>query len=111
MQHELTWVTVAALRSLALNMIYFQGIKHEFAVTIGLGILALSTVIWFILENTLLKEHLQYTITIYPVLIWVMAASVPCQPHQYRYHGSSCIDVMHVFLSKDPSPNLERYSK
>lgn len=71
-----TWVTVAALRSLALNMISFQGIKHEFAVTIGLGILALSMVIWFILENTLLKEHLQYTITIYPVLIWVMAASV-----------------------------------
>lgn len=33
-------------------------------------------VIWFILENTLLKEHLLYTITIYPVLIWVLVASV-----------------------------------
>ena len=71
-----TWVTVAALRSLALIMTYFHGIKQELAVTIALGILALSMVIWFILENTLLKEHLLYTITIYPVLIWVLVASV-----------------------------------
>lgn len=71
-----TWVTVAALRSLALIITYFHGIQQEYAVTIALGILALSMVIWFILENTLLKEHLQYTLTIYPVLIWVFAASV-----------------------------------
>ena len=71
-----TWVTVAAFRSLALTMIYFHGVKQEFAVTIVLGILALSMVIWFILENTLFRDHFLYTVTIYPVLIWVFVASV-----------------------------------
>ena len=71
-----TWVTVAALRSLALTITYFHGVKQEFAVTIALGILALSMVFWFILENTLLNEHLLYTFTVYPVLIWVFVASV-----------------------------------
>ncbi|XP_068724346.1 uncharacterized protein [Montipora capricornis] len=71
-----TWVTVAALRSLSLNMTYFHGIKQELSASIVLGILALLTLIWFILENTLLKKHLLYTLTIYPVSIWVLAACV-----------------------------------
>lgn len=71
-----TWVTVAGLRSLAVAMTYIHGIKQELAVTITLGILALSIVVWFILENTIFKEDLLYTLTIYPVLIWVMVASV-----------------------------------
>ena len=71
-----TWATVAALRSLALTVTYFHGLKQEFAVTIALGILAVSIVVWFILENTIFKEDLLYTLTIYPVLIWVLAASV-----------------------------------
>jgi len=33
-------------------------------------------VVWFILENTVFKDDLLYTWTIYPVLIWVFAASV-----------------------------------
>ena len=71
-----TWVTVAALRSLALTVTYFHGMKQEFAVTIALGILGVSIVVWFILENTVFKEDLLYTLTIYPVLIWVLVASV-----------------------------------
>lgn len=70
-----TWVTVAALRSLALTVTYFQGVKQELAVTIALGILALLIVVWFILENTIFREDLLYTQTIYPVLIWVFVAS------------------------------------
>lgn len=71
-----TWVTVAALRSLALNMTYRHGIRQEYAVTTVLGILALWMVIFFILENTLFKEHLLYTLTVYPVLIWAFVTSV-----------------------------------
>lgn len=71
-----TWITVAALRSLAVTITYFHGIEQELAVTIALGILAISIVVWFILENTVFKEDLLYTVTIYPVLIWVLAASV-----------------------------------
>ena len=71
-----TWITVAALRSLAVTITYFHGIKQELAVTIALGILGVSIVVWFILENTVFKDDLLYTWTIYPVLIWVLAASV-----------------------------------
>lgn len=71
-----TWITVAALRSLAVTITYFHGIKQELAVTIALGILGVSIVVWFILENTVFKDDLLFTWTIYPVLIWVLAASV-----------------------------------
>ena len=71
-----TWVTVAALRSLALILTYFHGIERELSVTIALGILMLLIVVWFILENTIFREDLLYTITIYPVLIWIFVASI-----------------------------------
>ncbi|XP_022804362.1 uncharacterized protein LOC111341654 [Stylophora pistillata] len=71
-----TWVTVAALRSLALTLTYFLDIQRELSVTIALGILTLLIVVWFILENTFFREDLLYTITIYPVLIWIFVASI-----------------------------------
>lgn len=56
--------------------IYFHGVDRELAVTVALGVIALAMIIWFILENTLWKQHLLYTVTIYPVLIWAFTASV-----------------------------------
>ena len=57
-------------------MIYFHGVDRELAVTVALGVIAVAMIIWFILENTLWKQHLIYTVTIYPVLIWAFTASV-----------------------------------
>lgn len=71
-----TWATITAFRHFALSMIYFHGVDRELAVTVALGVIALAMIIWFILENTLWKQHLLYTVTIYPVLIWAFTASV-----------------------------------
>ena len=71
-----TWATITAFRHFALSMIYFHGVDRELAVTVALGVIAVAMIIWFILENTLWKQHLLYTVTIYPVLIWAFMASV-----------------------------------
>ena len=71
-----TWTTVAALRGLAVIMTYYHGLEQDMAVTVVLGILTVTILVWYVLENTILEKNLRYTLTIYPVLIWVFVASV-----------------------------------
>lgn len=71
-----TWCTVASLLNLAMAISYFHGVKQDVASTISLSILSVEIFVWFILENTVLERFLRYTVTIYPVLIWALSASI-----------------------------------
>ena len=71
-----TWCSIASLLNLAMAITYFHGVEQDVASTISLSILALEVVVWFFLENTILDKYVRYTLSIYPVVIWALSASI-----------------------------------
>ena len=71
-----TWCTIASLLNLAMAITYFHGVAQDVASTISLVILALEVIVWFSLENTILDKYVRYTLSIYPVVIWALSASI-----------------------------------
>ena len=71
-----TWCTVASLLNLTMAVSYRHGVKQDVASTISLSILAVEIAVWFALENTVLDKFVRYTLTIYPVIIWALSASI-----------------------------------
>lgn len=71
-----TWCTIASLLNLAMALAYYHGVDQDVASTISLVILAVEVIVWFALENTILDKYVRYTLTIYPVVIWALSASI-----------------------------------
>lgn len=71
-----TWCTIASLLNLAMAITYFHGVDQDVASTISLVILAVEVIVWFSLENTILDKYVRYTLSIYPVVIWALSASI-----------------------------------
>lgn len=71
-----TWCTIASLLNLAMAITYFHGVDQDVASTISLVILALEVIVWFTLENTILDKYVRNTLSIYPVVIWALSASI-----------------------------------
>ena len=71
-----TWCTIASLLNLTMAIAYFHGVDQDIACTISLVILAVEIIVWFSLENTILDKYVRYTLTIYPVVIWALSASI-----------------------------------
>jgi len=71
-----TWTTIASLINLTMAITYVNGVAQDVASTIALVILAVEIIVWFSLENTILDKFVRYTLTIYPVVIWALSASI-----------------------------------
>ena len=71
-----TWCTIASLINLTMAITYAHGVAQDVASTIALVILAVEIIVWFSLENTILDKFVRYTLTIYPVVIWALSASI-----------------------------------
>ena len=71
-----TWSTIASLINLTMAITYVNGVAQDVASTIALVILAVEIIVWFSLENTILDKFVRYTLTIYPVVIWALSASI-----------------------------------
>ena len=71
-----TWSTIASLLNLTMVLTYVHGVPQDVASTIALVILAVEIIVWFSLENTILDKFVRYTLTIYPVVIWALSASI-----------------------------------
>ena len=71
-----TWCTIASLLNLAMAITYFHGVAQDVACTISLVILAVEVIVWFSLENTILDKYVRYTLSVYPVVIWALSASI-----------------------------------
>ena len=71
-----TWSTIASLLNLTMALTYVHGVPQDVASTIALVILAAEIIVWFSLENTILDKYVRYTLTIYPVVIWALSASI-----------------------------------
>ena len=67
-----TWTTVATLINVAIVLAYKVGIATKTASLISLSILGILVVSWFILENFVLKEYTQYTLSAYISLIYAL---------------------------------------
>ena len=74
--------------------IYFHGVDRELAVTVALGVTALAMIMWFTLENTLWKQHLLYTLTIYPLLIWTFTTSVILNLNHVSHINTVIMDAL-----------------
>ena len=68
-----TWVDVATQINLALVLSYNSDVSPENSATIGLTILLVLTVAYFILEVTIGERYLRYVFSAYPVFIWACA--------------------------------------
>ena len=71
-----TWSTIASLINLTMAITYANGVAQDVASTIALVILAVEIIVWFSLENTILDKFVRYTLTVYPVVIWALSASI-----------------------------------
>lgn len=71
-----TWSTIASLLNLTMAITYAHGVAQDVASTIALVVLAVEIIVWFSLENTILDKFVRYTLTIYPVVIWALSASI-----------------------------------
>ena len=71
-----TWTTIASLLNMTMAISYFHGVAQDVGCTIALSILAVELIVWFALENTILDKYTRYTLTVYPVVIWALSASI-----------------------------------
>ena len=71
-----TWTTIASLLNMTMAISYFHGVAQDVSCTIALSILAVELIVWFALENTILDKYTRYTLTVYPVVIWALSASI-----------------------------------
>lgn len=70
------WVSVASLLSINKALIYVQDLTKPTAGSIILAILIIEVIVWFIVENTVLRRAAAYTVTIYPALIVALSGIV-----------------------------------
>ena len=71
-----TWVTIATVVSLAVVLQYFSDMSAEDAGTLGLSILAVEVVVYFILENTVLDSFTRPIVIVYPTILWALTGVI-----------------------------------
>lgn len=65
-----TWVTIASQLNLVIAVSYNAGLNSTDSATIGLTVLLLIVIGYFILESTIGERYLRYVFSVYPVIIW-----------------------------------------
>ncbi|XP_063075161.1 uncharacterized protein si:dkey-29d8.3 [Engraulis encrasicolus] len=70
-----TWTTIATLINLTIVM-DLSGVSKTNAATVSLCFLLIEVLLWFVLENFVIDRHVRHILTIYPVVIWALAANV-----------------------------------
>ncbi|XP_067421469.1 uncharacterized protein [Emydura macquarii macquarii] len=71
-----TWTTIATLLNFTVVLVFNGNVSNKIATTTSLCILTFELVIWFSLENFVFDKYVQYTLTVYPVVIVALTGSV-----------------------------------
>ncbi len=71
-----TWMSVATQLNFLTVLQFNYGVDSTTAGTVGLSILLVEIVVYFILENTILDRFARYIFIVYPVLIWTFIGSL-----------------------------------
>ncbi|XP_076577706.1 uncharacterized protein LOC143314527 [Chaetodon auriga] len=67
-----TWTTIASLLNLTIVLTSDADMSHTDAATLALSVLTVVLFVWFILENSVLDQHVRHILSIYPVVIWAL---------------------------------------
>ncbi|XP_062843930.1 uncharacterized protein si:dkey-29d8.3 [Trichomycterus rosablanca] len=70
-----TWTTIATLLNLAV-VLNTASVSLTNAATVSLSILLLEVIVWFVVENFVIEQHVRYILTIYPVIIYALTGSL-----------------------------------
>ena len=71
-----TWLTIATLVNFTLVLQYFADVSGINSGIVGLSLLTVEVIVYFILENTVLDSFARYIVAVYPVIIWALSAVI-----------------------------------
>ena len=71
-----TWASIAALLNFTIVLDYYADMSSADAGTVGLSLLAVELIIYFMLENTVLDSYVRPVVMVYPVVIWAFSALI-----------------------------------
>jgi len=70
------WLAIAALLNLTFAMIYVHNISTEAACTTALCLLLTEAALYYVLENFVVEKVTRYTWSIWPTVLWALAAVI-----------------------------------
>ncbi|XP_064406774.1 uncharacterized protein LOC135351642 [Halichondria panicea] len=71
-----SWLTAATQLNFVIVLVNYGGVDPTTAGTVGLSILLVVIIIYFILENTILDRFARFVFVVYPLLIWAFTGIV-----------------------------------
>ena len=71
-----SWLTVATQLNFVILLVYYGGVDAITASTVGLSILLVVIIVYFILENTILDRFARFVFIVYPLFIWAFTGAV-----------------------------------
>ena len=71
-----SWVTVATQLNFVIVLQYYWNVDATTAATVGLSILLVEIIVYFILENTILDRFTRFVFIVYPLFIWAFSGAV-----------------------------------
>ncbi len=70
------WVTTATQLNFVILLVYYGGVDATTASTVGLSILLVAIIVYFILENTILDRFARFVFIVYPLFIWAFSGAL-----------------------------------
>ena len=70
------WVTAATQLNFVILLVYYCGVDATTGGTVGLSILLVAILVYFILENTILDRFARFVFIVYPLFIWAFIGAV-----------------------------------
>lgn len=65
-----TWTTIASQLNLTIAVTYTTSFGATDSATVGLTLLLVLLIVYFVLESTIGERYLRYVYSVYPVIIW-----------------------------------------
>ncbi len=73
------WLTAATQLNFVILLVYYCGVDATTGGTVGLSILLVAILVYFILENTILDRFARFVFVVYPLFIWAFSGIVSAQ--------------------------------
>ena len=71
-----SWVSVATQLNFVVLLQYYTSADATTAATVGLSILLVEIIVYFILENTILDRFARFVFVVYPLFIWAFSGAL-----------------------------------
>ena len=71
-----SWVSVATQINFVILLQYYTSADATTAATVGLSILLVEIIVYFILENTILDRFARFVFVVYPLFIWAFSGAL-----------------------------------